>query len=84
VKDVQWLVLRQAGRLVAIGVGGGVVAALAMNRVLAAQLFGIGSADPVTYGAVAAFLVMTAVVACEMPALRASRVDPATILKNGG
>lgn len=84
VKDVQWLVLRQAGRLIAVGVGGGVAAALAMNRVLAAQLFGIHSTDPVTYVGVAVLLVITALVACEVPALRASRVDPATILKSDG
>jgi predicted permease len=84
VKDVQWLVLRQAGRLIAIGVGGGVMAALAMNRVLAAQLFGIRSTDPVTYAGVVGFLVIIALVACELPALRASRVDPATILKSDG
>jgi len=84
VKDVQWLVLRQASRLIATGVGGGMVAALAMNRVLAAQLFGIRATDPVTYAGVAAFLVMAAAVACEVPALRASRVDPASILKSDG
>ena len=81
VKDVQRLVLRQAGRLIAVGVGSGIVAALAMNRVLAAQLFGIRSTDPATYAGVAALLVMTALVACEVPALRASRVDPVSILK---
>ena len=48
-RAVQWLVLRQAGRLIAIGVAGGAALALAVNRVLAAQLFGIRFTDPLTY-----------------------------------
>jgi predicted permease len=83
-RDVHRLVLGQAGRLITIGVGGGLLVAYAVSRVLTSQLFGIRATDPLTYGAAATVLAIVAVVACEVPALRAMRVDPARVLRADG
>jgi ABC-type antimicrobial peptide transport system permease subunit len=79
--DVQWLVLRQGARLILVGLALGLAAAVAGSRLLASQLFGIAALDPVTYAGVVALLAMCAFVACEVPALRATRVDPAAVLR---
>jgi len=83
-RDVHRLVLGQASRLITIGVGGGLIVAYAASRVLTSQLFGIGATDPLTYVAAAAMLAIVAIVACEVPALRAMRVDPASVLRADG
>ena len=83
-RDIHRLVLGQASRLIAMGVGGGLVIAYAVSRVLTAQLFGIRATDPLTYIAAAAMLAVVAIVACEVPALRAMRVDPAHVLRADG
>ena len=83
-RDVHRLVLGQASRLIAMGVGGGLVIAYAVSRVLTVQLFGIRATDPLTYIAAAAILAIVAIVACEVPALRAMRVDPAHVLRADG
>jgi putative ABC transport system permease protein len=83
-RDVHRLVLGQASRLITIGVGGGLIVAYAVSRVLTSQLFGIRATDPVTYVAAATMLAVVAVVACEVPALRAMRVDPARVLRADG
>jgi len=82
--DVQRLVLGQAARLVTIGLTGGVAAALAASRVLSGQLFGVGVNDPATYVTAVGVLASAALVACELPALRAARVDPARVLRADG
>jgi ABC-type antimicrobial peptide transport system permease subunit len=74
--DVQRLVLGEAARLVFVGLALGVGAALAMSRVLDGMLFGIKSTDPTTYLTVVAALALSALAACEVPAIRATRVDP--------
>jgi putative ABC transport system permease protein len=83
-RDVHRLVLGQAGQLITIGVGGGLVAAYAVSRVLTSQLFAIRATDPLTYVAAATLLAIVAVLACEVPALRAMRVDPARVLRADG
>jgi predicted permease len=82
--DVQWLVLRQGARLILVGLALGLAAAVAGSRLLASQLFGIAALDPATYASVVALLAMCAFVACEVPALRATRVDPAAVLRANG
>jgi len=82
--DVHRLVLGQAGRLIASGVSGGLIVAYAASHVLTAQLFGIRATDPLTYVAAAAMLAVVAIVACEVPVLRAMRVDPARVLRAEG
>jgi putative ABC transport system permease protein len=79
--DVQRLVLGEAGRLLILGLALGVSAALAMSRLLDGVLFGVKSTDPTTYAMVATMLALAALVACEVPALRAARIDPAQALR---
>ena len=79
--DVVRLVVGQGLRLAALGVTLGVAAALALGRGMAGLLFGVEPADPVTLAAVAGVLAVTAVGASYLPARRAARVDPATVLR---
>ncbi|HSM86983.1 MAG TPA: ABC transporter permease, partial [Candidatus Limnocylindrales bacterium] len=79
--EVMRLVLGQTLRLVAIGIGCGIFAALLATRALAGLLFGVGSNDPLTFVAIAALLSAVAVFAGYVPARRATRVDPMVILR---
>jgi ABC-type antimicrobial peptide transport system permease subunit len=79
--DVQRMVVRQGMGIVAIALGLGVVGALASGRLLASLLFGVSPADPVTYTTVVGVLLVVALVACWVPARRASGVDPAEALR---
>jgi predicted permease len=80
-RDVLWLVLRDALRLVLSGVVLGLPAALAAARLVASQLFNIGTADPVTLGLATLALLVVAAVAGYLPARRATRVDPLVALR---
>ena len=80
-RDVLKLVVKQGMRLSLVGVGIGLVAALAVSRVLSGLLFGVRSTDPVTYLAAAVVLVATTLLACYLPARRATRVDPVVALR---
>jgi ABC-type antimicrobial peptide transport system permease subunit len=75
------LVLHRGLRLTAAGVVIGLVGAAAASRSIAAMLFGISRVDPLTYLAVTALLGFVSVIACGVPAVRASRVDPARTLR---
>jgi putative ABC transport system permease protein len=75
------MILRQGMVLAAIGVVLGLIGAFAVTRVLENQLFGITPSDPATFGAVAFLLCLVALVATLVPALRATRVDPAITLR---
>ena len=76
-------VLGQGMRLILLGIVIGVVGALVATRVIRAMLFGVGATDPMTYGVVIFALAAVAVLACWIPALRASRVDPLVALRAG-
>lgn len=80
-RDVLWLVLRDALRLVLIGIALGVPAALAAGRLVASQLYGISAADPVVIGLAPMALLVIAAVASYLPARRATRVDPLVALR---
>jgi putative ABC transport system permease protein len=70
--------------LVAVGAVIGVLAAIAIGRVVAGLLFGVSATDPLTYASVTAVLAVLAVVAfgaCYLPALRAARVNPMSALR---
>ena len=80
--DVMRLVMRQGLRLVIIGVAIGLlISALAM-RVLDATLFGISPTDPLTFGVISLLLGLVAMLACWVPARRATRVDPLVALRH--
>ena len=66
----------------ALGVAAGTIASLALSRVLANQLFGIGKSDPVALVSIASVLALTALAACAIPGLRATRTDPALALRD--
>jgi putative ABC transport system permease protein len=78
---VQRLVVGQGMTLVAIGVALGLAGALAAARTLSSQLFGVSPTDPLTLAAVALTVLLAALVASWIPARRASRVDPQTVLR---
>jgi predicted permease len=66
----------------AIGVVVGAVASLALARVLAAQVYGVRTSDPVTFVAISVVLAAAVVAACAVPGLRAARTDPALALRD--
>jgi putative ABC transport system permease protein len=75
------LVVRQGLGLTLIGIGAGVVAALAFTRLLASFLYGTTTTDPFTFAVVAALLACVALLASFIPALRATKVDPMVALR---
>jgi predicted permease len=81
--DVQWLVVRHGLRVVLGGLVVGVVAALAAAGSMRSLLYGVAPDDPVTLGVVALLLAGTALVASWLPAVKASRADPADTLRWG-
>jgi ABC-type antimicrobial peptide transport system permease subunit len=74
--NVTQMILSEAGTLAAIGLVIGLAAAAALTRVLSSMLYNVGAHDPITFIAVATLLVVVAVGASLVPALRAARVDP--------
>jgi predicted permease len=78
--DVIGMVLRQGVKLTAWGVLAGLAVALPLTRVLRSLLFGTTPNDPLTFAAVALVVAGVALLACYIPALRATRVDPAIAL----
>jgi putative ABC transport system permease protein len=80
--NVLQLVVGQGFKLVVLGLGIGVVASLALTRVLSSFLFGITASDPVTFTAVSLLLAGVALLACYIPAHRAAKVDPLVALRH--
>ncbi len=80
-RDVLGLVLRMGLRLIAFGLGAGLLASLAVTRVLASQLWGVSPRDPATLIAVAAVVTLAGLAACSFPAQRATKVDPVVALR---
>ncbi|HXP22732.1 MAG TPA: ABC transporter permease [Candidatus Sulfotelmatobacter sp.] len=79
--DVLTMVLRMGLRLVGIGVGLGLIASVALGRVIATQLWGVSAYDPWTLVSVPAVLLLTGLLACWVPARRAASVDPLVALR---
>jgi putative ABC transport system permease protein len=80
-REVLGMVLRQGLRLAAIGAAIGCVAAYGVARLLSNQLFGVSAGDPGTFVGVAVVLAAVALLACYLPARRATRVDPMVALR---
>jgi putative ABC transport system permease protein len=79
--DVFRIIVGEGLRLALAGVAAGLVAALALTRVLQSFLYGVSAYDPITFGSVACLLTLVAVAACYIPARRATRVDPIIALR---
>ncbi len=80
--SVRGMVVRQGLTLAVAGVVLGLLAAGAMSSVMASLLYGVGALDPITYGSVAAALVVVSLAASWIPASRAAGVDPSTALRS--
>ena len=80
-QDVLHLVVGQAARLALFGVLLGLLAAFALARLMTSMMYGVSSADPLTFVSVAFLLMFGALAACYLPARRAMRVDPIVALR---
>ena len=80
-RSVVRMVLREGLTLTGLGLLIGLVGALWLARLMKALVYGIGTADPATFGGTAAILAIVAMVACVIPARTAARVDPVIALR---
>jgi len=80
--DVLSLVLRQGMKLIGAGIGLGLAGAFALTRLMKALLFEVSATDPATFVSIALLLVGVALLACFVPARRATKVDPLTSLRH--
>jgi putative ABC transport system permease protein len=78
---VRRLIVGQGMRLAIVGISLGLIAAFAVTRVLQSVLYGVGATDPLTFVGVAVLLLAVALLACLIPARRATRVDPLVALR---
>ena len=79
--DVRWMVVADGMKQAIIGVVIGLAGAAWLTRLMTSMLFGVTPGDPATLAAGAALLLMTAALACYLPARRATRVDPLVVLR---
>jgi len=82
VQDVLRMVVIEGMRPTLVGVGIGLAGALLLGRLLQSLIYGIKTSDPVTFGAVSLLLASVALLACMIPAYRASKVEPMSALRD--
>jgi putative ABC transport system permease protein len=80
-RDLKLMILRYGLRLSLGGAGLGLAGAVGLARLLRSQLYDVSATDPLTFGAVALSLIVVALVACWIPARRATKVDPVVALR---
>ncbi|HKN84760.1 MAG TPA: FtsX-like permease family protein, partial [Pyrinomonadaceae bacterium] len=80
-RDVLLMIVQQGAVLIVLGLAIGLAVAFAVTRLIASLLFGVTAKDPFTFAAVAVLLALVALLACYVPALRATRVDPMEALR---
>jgi putative ABC transport system permease protein len=80
-RDILLLVVRHGLKLAALGILPGLAGALIMTRWLSSLLYGVSASDPLTYAGVAALTACVALLACLVPARRATKVDPMVALR---
>jgi putative ABC transport system permease protein len=80
-RDVLRLMLGEGMKMALLGVSIGIAVALGLTQLMVNILFGVSATDPLTFLGVATLLVVVALVACWIPARRATRVDPLVALR---
>jgi putative ABC transport system permease protein len=80
-RDVMKMVMKQGMRLTLFGIGIGLIGGFALARLMKSLLFGVSANDPLTFAAVATLLALVAMLACYIPARRATKVDPVVALR---
>jgi putative ABC transport system permease protein len=80
--DITRLVIVQGMKPTLTGIAVGLIAALALGRIVTSMIYGVSSRDPVTFVGVTVLLILVSFAASLIPALRATRVDPLTVLRD--
>ena len=80
-RDVLLMIVKQGSLLIVLGLGFGLLGAYAATRLISSLLFGVTAKDPITFVAAAVVLALVALLACYIPAWRATKVDPLRALR---